>query len=150
MSTFWKTAKKASLAPLAAYALILAPTPSHAEDPATGARTTNSGIFDAPQAERGKQAYAAHCASCHGASLKGEGAPTLAGPFWTSWQNQPLGDLLSLIKSSMPQQAPESLPHNLYEDILAYMLQVGGYPFGSQPLPASEAEIAAIMIEPAR
>lgn len=110
------------------------------------ALTTNSGIYSTEQAERGKQAYAANCAMCHGTALTGQGAPALAGPFWTAWNRRTLDELYLLTQGSMPQQAPESLPPQDYTDILAYMLQVGGYPAGSQPLRAETA--AAIRIEP--
>jgi len=109
--------------------------------------TVNAGVFSPAQAERGRLAYQAHCAACHGETLTGEGAPALAGPFWTAWSGRSLDELYLLVQGSMPQQAPESLPPETYADIIAYMLRIGGYPSGSQPLPADEAEIAAIRIE---
>lgn len=111
------------------------------------ARSVNDGVYDQAQAGRGRDAYRTHCAACHGASLTGEGAPALAGPFWSSWNRRSLDELYLLVQGSMPQQAPESLPAATYADILAYMLQAGGYPDGPHPLPADEAAMAAIRIE---
>src|ERR1700690_1177630 len=47
-----------------------------------------SPMFSATQAFNGKQAYAEHCASCHGESLRGGSGPALAGEaFLEHWAN---------------------------------------------------------------
>jgi len=99
------------------------------------------------QAERGRIAYVEHCANCHGATLGGGAAPTLTGAFWSSWNGRTLGEMFTLTRNSMPADAPASLSDQDYADILAYMLQKGGYPSGTAALPASAASLASRKIE---
>lgn len=106
--------------------------------------------YTAAQAERGRIAYAEHCASCHGPTMGGGAAPTLTGAFWSSWNGRTLGELFTLTRNSMPADAPASLADGDYADLLAYMLQKGGYPAGGAALPASAESLAARKIEPQR
>ena len=50
-------------------------------------KTVLDGVFTAAQAERGKEAYAAHCSSCHMEDLQGLAAPALKGEqFMENWR----------------------------------------------------------------
>jgi mono/diheme cytochrome c family protein len=109
---------------------------------------TNAGIYSVAQADRGAAAYATHCAACHGATLNGGGAPTLQGPFWSSWNGRSVGELFQLIQGSMPQDAPSSLSDADYAAIVALLLKTGGYPAGPTDLPASADALAPIKIGP--
>ena len=42
-------------------------------------KTVWDGVFTAAQAERGRDAYAVHCVSCHADDLRGMGGPALKG-----------------------------------------------------------------------
>ncbi len=93
--------------------------------------------YTVAQSTRGKTAYVANCARCHGANMGGGAAPTLTGAFWNSWKGRSLGELMGLVQGSMPADAPASLDDEAYADILAYMMSKGGYPAGPKALPAS-------------
>jgi cytochrome c len=105
-------------------------------------KTQWDGVFTAEQAKRGEPLYAEKCASCHGAELGGgEMAPGLAGgEFTANWNDLSLGDMFERMRISMPQNNPGSLSRQENADILAFMLQKGGYPEGKEELPtATEA-----------
>lgn len=109
---------------------------------------TNAGIYAAAQSARGATVYATHCAACHGATLGGGAAPTLNGPFWSSWNGRSVGELFQLIQGSMPQDAPASLSDADYAAVVAHLLARGGYPAGATDLPADPARLATITIGP--
>jgi PQQ-dependent dehydrogenase (methanol/ethanol family) len=71
--------------------------------------------------------YRAHCASCHGESLQGRGAPPLAGAqFRAKWNGRAVGDL-EAITQEMPQGAPHSLPSQDYKALTGFILAANGY-----------------------
>jgi ankyrin repeat protein len=100
-------------------------------------RTIWDGVFTDTQVERGRNHYERACANCHKSDLLGESAAVpLAGPeFSTRWNGQTLDDLLTTIRRSMPQDAPDSLGTAAYADIVSYLLKVSGSPAGSAELP---------------
>ncbi len=128
----------------AGLAVLIPPVVAGAVSPAD----INSGIYSAAQADRGAAAYATHCAACHGATLNGGAAPTLNGPFWSSWNGRSVGELFQLIQGSMPQDAPSSLSDADYAAIVALLLKTGGYPAGPTDLPASADALTPIKIGP--
>ena len=107
---------------------------------AVSAQTPKSqwaGIYTAAQAKRGTGLYADKCSSCHGDNLTGgDNAPGLVGgEFSANWNDLRIGDLFERIRISMPQDAPGSMSREQYADVLAFILQKGGYPAGSTELP---------------
>jgi mono/diheme cytochrome c family protein len=98
-------------------------------------RSLSDGLYTSMQADRGKDAYTAHCAECHMADLGGhEYAGPLAGEgFQLKWQDASVSEFLGRIRS-MPLGRPGSLTLQEYLDILAYALQKNGYPDGSAEL----------------
>jgi len=116
-------------------------------------RTIWDGVFSEAQAARGKETYTKQCASCHKADLLGESAaPALAGPeFSQRWIGSTIDDLLTTIRRSMPQNAPDSLGTAAYADLVSYLLSVGGSPAGTLELPLESAALKQIQFtEPAR
>jgi mono/diheme cytochrome c family protein len=107
-------------------------------------------VYTAEQATRGKAAYAANCAACHGESLAGiDVAPALTGSgFLNNWNNTSAGDLFSRIQTTMPLNAPGSLSGKTVADIEAYMFQANGFPAGQVALPPSQPMAAGIKIVP--
>ena len=73
-------------------------------------RTIADGVYTQEQANRGKSAYTARCAACHGADLTGgDETPALSGPkFLAKWQNRPLADLFENMQATMPADKPEA------------------------------------------
>jgi mono/diheme cytochrome c family protein len=112
----------------------------------TTARTTASGIYSEAQAKRGEAVYARACASCHGPDLLGDGqAPSLVGKdFDMVWTGMSVGDLFERIRVSMPGDAPGTLRPAEVADVLAFMLNKGGFPPGPVELPAQPAALNAI------
>ena len=109
--------------------------PAVAADPALS-RSINDGVYSDLQAERGRALYLAQCASCHGDDLIGMGfAPGLTGAeFLSLWTGQSLRDLYSRTRTTMPEDMPGSLLAEETLDIVAYVLQVNGFPPGSEEL----------------
>lgn len=110
-------------------------------------RTTWSGVYTLGQAQRGDAIFADRCASCHGPDLSGGGfAPALAGTAFTAnWDNLTLDDLLDRIRTTMPQDKPGTLSRQQNTDIVAFILNKGGFPAGDtelSPQPELQKQIA--------
>jgi mono/diheme cytochrome c family protein len=99
-------------------------------------KTVWNGVYTAEQATRGKDKAAQACGSCHGKTLTGgDTAPTLIGEdFFGHWYDAKLTELVQKIQGTMPADAPGSLKEDEYADVIAYMLQAGGFPAGMDPL----------------
>ena len=68
------------------------------------AKTTNSGVYTAAQAERGKKVFEAKCTACHDtARFTGE-------MFIDPWAGKPLKDVWDIASGTMPEDNPGSLP----------------------------------------
>jgi alcohol dehydrogenase (cytochrome c) len=78
------------------------------------------------RAETPEAAYAANCASCHGAQLEGRFGPPLSGAaFQDKWRGK--GDqLLDYTSARMPPSAPGSLGPELTRQIVAYVQHANG------------------------
>jgi hypothetical protein len=105
-------------------------------------KTVWDGVFTAAQAERGRDFYAEHCGSCHGASLEGGEYRALKGErFWVSWQETTVDELLGQISANMPFSDDGSLKGTLgdgtYADIVAHILEGNGFPAGQRELTAA-------------
>jgi ankyrin repeat protein/mono/diheme cytochrome c family protein len=116
------------------------------------ARTIWDGVFTQTQAERGRDQYRKSCASCHKADLLGESAaPPLAGPdFSQRWVGSTVDDLLTTIRRSMPQDAPDSLGTAAYADVVSYLLSVNGSPAGANEMPLESGALKQIQFTAAR
>lgn len=101
------------------------------------AQTVWSKVYNEKQAERGRELYNQHCASCHADTLTGgEQAPPLAGgEFLANWTDLTVGDLVERIRTTMPVNKPGKLSRQVNTDIVAYMLLVNKFPAGSDELP---------------
>ena len=94
-----------------------------------------TGYFTAEQAEEGRLAYAQDCATCHGASLQGVGAPPLAGhTFEMMWSGKTLQDLFGYVHRQMPLGRAGSLRDQTYTHIVAYILSENGIAAGNERL----------------
>jgi alcohol dehydrogenase (cytochrome c) len=105
-----------------------------------------AGIFTAEQAAAGRQVYAASCAGCHLADLRGRNeAPQLAGNnFMNTWRSRSAQDLFEYIQSTMPPTGA-NLGEAQYLSVTTYILQANGAQAGSQAFNGtSTASIGAI------
>jgi len=107
----------------------------------TSGASAAAGAYSADQAEKGSTQYAAHCASCHGAELKGSDAvPPLSGAqFGGNWKGGTAGDLAERIHTTMPMDNPGSLDAAAVAEVTAFILSKNGYPAGKTPLPTDPA-----------
>lgn len=107
----------------------------------TPSKTTNSGVYTAAQAERGKKVFEAKCTACHDtARFTGE-------MFIDPWAGKPLKDVWDIASGTMPEDNPGSLPQQDYGDIIAYFLHLNAFPTGDAELQGESSAMAAILIE---
>ncbi|HKJ01454.1 MAG TPA: cytochrome c, partial [Longimicrobiales bacterium] len=100
------------------------------------------GIYAGAQADRGRSAFREVCAECHYSSEFRD------QKFRFKWRRRTVGDLYRDIVRNMPDDAPGSLPDQEYVDIVAYILQLNGFPPGSAELPADEVVLAGYSMTP--
>ena len=95
-----------------------------------------AGIYSKEQAAAGRKLYSGICSSCHLENLSGDTmAPALVGEaFMSQWENKNLRAIYSRIISTMPTDAPGTLPEKTVVDIVAYLLEANGFPAGSTAL----------------
>lgn len=98
------------------------------------------GVFTPDQASRGEATFRRVCAACHDA---GE---FTGGRFRLAWVGQSAGDLFDTIATLMPEGDPGSLTPAQYAAVVAYLLQLNGYPAGEAALPASLSALRALEI----
>ena len=110
--------------------------------------TVWDGVFTEAQAARGEAAYRRSCAACHKEDLLGGGtAPALAGEaFFRRWNESTLDDVVQTMRSSMPQEAPNSLDALVYVDILTYLIKASGSPTGSDELTADRDRLKLVRV----
>ena len=97
-------------------------------------KTVWSGVFTVEQAARGKETAEATCAACHASDMLGDTAPALTGDaFIGHWYGAKLTELVDKVET-MPADAPGSLKNEEYADVVAYMLQLNGFPAGQEAL----------------
>ncbi len=97
--------------------------------------------FTGTQVALGAHAYTAYCSSCHGADLGGPQAP-LRGPAFTSLgkdTGMTLGTFFDFIVRDTPAGSMNSLSHEQYVEIMAYLLAQNGYAPGPKPLRFADA-----------
>jgi mono/diheme cytochrome c family protein len=114
--------------PLAGLILFaLAATVSFAQNSAR--RTVWDGSYTEAQATRGAGAFGTSCGGCHVLSAEGR-APLVGDPFWKSFSQKTVGDLLEFVTAYMPNGNPRSLTETTYNDIVALILKSNGFPAG--------------------
>ena len=125
-------------------AALALPAPAAAQD---GGRTVWDGVYSDAQAERGRTAYARHCATCHATDLSGslEARPLAGARFMQDWSEDTVDTLYTRVRDLMPFDDPATLPDHIYLDSVAYILQYNGFPAGELDL--DPARLADIRIE---
>jgi hypothetical protein len=113
-----------------------------------GRRSVWDGVYTADQAVRGEAGYVRECAACHKRDLYGdEYAPALIRrEFYKQWGGRSVGELHRATQSTMPQDAPASLPVQVYVDIVSYVLKMNQMPAGQAELPTEQAMLDRIAI----
>lgn len=111
-------------------------------------QSLGDGLYTESQASRGAEEYAARCASCHSADLRGNSnSPSLIGlSFMFIWEGRTLGELFTKMSTEMPTDQPGSLSQQSYAAILAFILQSNEFPAGDNDLSSSANALASIQI----
>ena len=97
------------------------------------------GAFTAQQADAGRMAYAAACASCHQDDLRGSGEalPLIGRAFMTAWSARTTKELYDKTHGSMPYGNAGSLGQTTDTNLVAYILQANGAKPGAKALTAA-------------
>ena len=104
-------------------------------------RSASEGVYTKAQAARGKATFGETCGNCHSTSqFKGE-------TFRMQWDGRTVKDLFSQLRSTMPIDNPGGLTAREYAAVIAYVLELNGFPAGSAQLPAAAEPLARIRIE---
>lgn len=111
----------------------------------------SAALYTTAQAERGRGEYTTWCAHCHRSDLLGDEraeVPSLAeDSFFLRWEGRSLSALYEMISKDMPGDKPGALDARACADIVAYILQVNGYPAGARELRAGAAALKDAVIE---
>ncbi len=98
------------------------------------------GVFTAEQAARGARTFREACAACH------DPGEFSGGRFRMGWVGRPVGELFETISTLMPEADPGSLSPREYAAVVAYLLQLNGYPAGEAALPADRRALEGLEI----
>ena len=96
-------------------------------------RTVWDGVFTDAQATRGQNTFAESCSRCHTLTADGK-SPVMGEPFWKSFQQKTVGEMLQWLTANMPNGAPGSLSQIAYADIAAAIFKANGFPAGAAEL----------------
>ena len=136
----------ASVLPLAGlWFLASATAPFLTAQTNTPPRTVWDGVYTEAQADRGTKAFGLNCSGCHGLAAGGK-SPLVGDPFWKSFAQKTVADLLEFVSVNMPNGTPGSLNQSTYADIVALMLKSNGFPAGTTEL--GRNTIAGVQIVP--
>jgi polar amino acid transport system substrate-binding protein len=105
--------------------------------PPEGSSSATPNLYNATQAARGRSVFVETCSGCHDSS---EFHDT---QFQFKWGRRTVWDLYDNISLNMPDDDPGSLPPQQYIDVVAYILQLNGFPTGDAELVADQKALAA-------
>jgi hypothetical protein len=106
-----------------------------------GDRSVLSGVFTTEQVAKGRTGHRAFCLSCHGSeNYTGE-------TFESMWIGRTVYDFFESLRTTMPNDEPGKLTTEEYVDVIAYILNLNGYPPGPMPLPYDENELRKVKID---
>jgi mono/diheme cytochrome c family protein len=107
-------------------------------------RTVWDGVYTDAQAERATATFNQSCSRCH--TLTSEGTRPLSGDkFWESYTQRTVGDLLTYVRTNMPNGSGGSLPAASYNDLVALILKSNGLPAGNTEVaPETVADVQII------
>jgi mono/diheme cytochrome c family protein len=107
--------------------------------------TVWDGVFTDAQADRAAGMFSQSCERCH--TLAAQGTRPLSGEkFWEGYTQKTVGDLLTFVKTNMPNGQGGSLPATTYNDLVALILKSNGFPSGKSEL--TPETVTAVQIIP--
>lgn len=81
-------------------------------------------LYTSEQADDGEDVYRRVCLECHTRTEFGD------RPFLFAWDGSTVDQLYGYIAENMPDDAPGSLDDEDYAAVMAYILEMNGYPAG--------------------
>ena len=122
------------------------PAPDDAPPAAAGAPATAPpalvAFYTEEQARRGQRAFRQVCSDCHYTS-------EFKGPVFTDvWARRTARDLYRELRRTMPDDNPGGLPRQTYVDVMAYILELNGYPAGADELPPDDQVLGSFRLTP--
>lgn len=121
--------------------LVLSAAPAAGQEANGSERSVLDGVFSTTQASRGRATFSSVCAECH-TSGQFRGAS-----FQASWAGRSVASFFELLRTTMPNDDPGRLTRDEYAAVIAYLLQLNGYPAGERSLPVDAAALARIRFE---
>ena len=103
-------------------------------------RSVLDGVFNSAQSSRGAREFSRTCSSCHSE------AEFSGGRFRIRWVGETVGDLFTTVSTLMPEANPGSLSQESYLSLVAYLLELNGYPEGEGQLPSDPAVLSGLAI----
>jgi mono/diheme cytochrome c family protein len=110
-------------------------------------RTVWDGVYTDAQAERARATFDSICSNCHTLAPGGNtrGGALSGDKFWTAFTQKSVGDLLTFVKTNMPNGNGGSLSASTYNDLVALVLKSNGFPTGTAEVaPESVADVQII------
>jgi mono/diheme cytochrome c family protein len=105
-------------------------------------RSVNDAVYSKTQAERGVKLFDSNCSTCH------DPGRFTGAEFISHWSEKPLHALFDVMSTTMPEDNPGALEPQQYGDILAYFLELNGYPAGAEDLPGAAEALKTVRMEP--
>lgn len=118
---------------LVAAALFLAATGRVLTSAQAPGRTVWDGVYTEAQAARATPMFSQSCSRCHTLASEGE-RPLTGDKFWEGYSQRSVGDLLTFVRTNMPNGNAGSLPMSAYNDLVALILKSNGFPAGMTEL----------------
>ena len=99
-------------------------------------------LYTEEQARRGQRAFRQTCSDCHYTS-------EFKGPVFTdAWARRTARDFYRELRRTMPDDNPGGLPRQTYVDVMAYILELNGYPAGLDELPPDDEVLGGFRLTP--
>lgn len=128
------------LAAIALLSVLMAQPGAARQASDSGTVTTLDGVYTEEQAKRGARVNTRVCSECHEDD-------EFVGAFIRSWAGASIAALYDDINSLMPEDRPGSLPPQQYTDVIAYILELNGFPPGDVELDIARASLENVIIE---
>ena len=98
----------------------------------TKADSTAKTIVSQEQAVRGMSVFTKTCVECHTKT------DVTGADFKIKWHGRPVYDLFDVIRTTMPDDKPGTMPPDQYIDVVAYLLRINGASSGGAVLVATD------------
>ena len=114
-------------------------------------KTVKDKVYTKEQAARGGELYGQYCDKCHDPLKLPEGKkpppPIVGAKFKENWQDKTLGELYTLVFTTMPSDGSMVLTSDQTLDLLAHLLKLNEYPEGTTPLKNDDSMKAIVIVK---